>query len=697
MPFPHSIREEALLRSHRYCCICHKFAGRDVNVHHIIQEADGGLTILDNAIVLCLRCHSEAGHYNVKHPIGTKYSREELKRHRDQWWEHCRKNPQGIALNQAGDIFSHLIFDFTSFVTAEAKKFVGREFIFKAVDKFIKGNDAGYFTLIADAGLGKTAIAAAVTSKYNAVSFFFSGSQGITKVDECLKHISASLISHFDLNLNFDFEHKENSFVFKKVVEAASHATLKPLLIVIDAVDESDGTAAGQNILRLPESLPKSCYIILTRRAGVYPLTVAPGTKSLEYILKWNDKGQQKDIEEYLRHSAIHNERIAQVLDMSETSIDAEIFVEKLKAASQGNFKYVEYILESIGSKEIGIEEIDSIPQGLQTYYDQIWNNIKQSGNADGWLEWDGLFRPVIALLAAATEPVSVQWLADITGKNYIEIRERAIDKWQRYLTREVYDDKETWRVIHKSFADFIEDKIELFTAHKSIINYYYDYAERWHSHQNYALRQLSAHLFEVNDFEKLSKLIDNQEWYKVQVESDPSAASYMQDIDRLSSLYENIDTANLKHKKTLKMIGKEVKCAFINGSLCTISSSITPTVLKALIQYGYWSPEQVLNVVLQISEDRDKEAAISEVAEYIPADLFDDVLKIVNGIIGEEGKVEALRNLLPYVPKIYNRKLLEIVFDLRDYGIHRQILHSVVPSLTLADFEKYIEQTIRR
>ncbi len=139
MSFSHRIREEALLRSHRYCCICHKFAGRDVNVHHIIQEVDGGLNILDNAIVLCLQCHSEAGHYNAKHPIGTKYSPEELKRHRDQWWEHCRINPQGSTPNQAEDI-SHLIYDFTRFVTEETKKFVGREFIFRAIDKFRKFN-----------------------------------------------------------------------------------------------------------------------------------------------------------------------------------------------------------------------------------------------------------------------------------------------------------------------------------------------------------------------------------------------------------------------------------------------------------------------------------------------------------------------------------------------------------------------------
>jgi len=44
-------------------------------------------------MVLCLRCHGEAGHYNVRHPIGNKYSPAELTRHRDAWWEWCEKNP----------------------------------------------------------------------------------------------------------------------------------------------------------------------------------------------------------------------------------------------------------------------------------------------------------------------------------------------------------------------------------------------------------------------------------------------------------------------------------------------------------------------------------------------------------------------------------------------------------------------------
>ncbi len=88
MPFPNVVREEALVRSGRSCCVCHRFVGRCAVVHHIVQEAHGGPNTLENAIVLCPHCHAEAGHYNPRHPLGTKYHPQELRRHRDDWWRY---------------------------------------------------------------------------------------------------------------------------------------------------------------------------------------------------------------------------------------------------------------------------------------------------------------------------------------------------------------------------------------------------------------------------------------------------------------------------------------------------------------------------------------------------------------------------------------------------------------------------------
>lgn len=86
MPFPDSVREEALVRSRRSCCVCRQQCGRNIEVHHIEPEASGGANTLDNAIALCFDCHADAGHYNPSHPRGTKFSPRELRRHRDAWW-----------------------------------------------------------------------------------------------------------------------------------------------------------------------------------------------------------------------------------------------------------------------------------------------------------------------------------------------------------------------------------------------------------------------------------------------------------------------------------------------------------------------------------------------------------------------------------------------------------------------------------
>lgn len=102
MPFSKKIIEEALVASARHCCVCKQFKSIKVEVHHIIPEGKGGDNTFDNAIVLCLDCHADAGHYNADHPKGNKFSPEELKKHRDTWYENVKRN--NISTNEGVDL-----------------------------------------------------------------------------------------------------------------------------------------------------------------------------------------------------------------------------------------------------------------------------------------------------------------------------------------------------------------------------------------------------------------------------------------------------------------------------------------------------------------------------------------------------------------------------------------------------------------
>lgn len=96
MGFSDKVQAEALAACERRCCICHKFCGTKIELHHIKQKADGGEDTFDNCIPLCFDCHADMGKADPRHPKGKHYSERELRLHRDNWYESVRNAREGI-------------------------------------------------------------------------------------------------------------------------------------------------------------------------------------------------------------------------------------------------------------------------------------------------------------------------------------------------------------------------------------------------------------------------------------------------------------------------------------------------------------------------------------------------------------------------------------------------------------------------
>lgn len=110
MGFSPKTKTDSLVAAARHCCVCRKFKGIKIEVHHIIQEADGGSNDFENAIPLCLDCHVDAGHYNPRHPKGTKFSKEELRKQRDAWYQIVKEHKiQPPADTSPALHFRHLV------------------------------------------------------------------------------------------------------------------------------------------------------------------------------------------------------------------------------------------------------------------------------------------------------------------------------------------------------------------------------------------------------------------------------------------------------------------------------------------------------------------------------------------------------------------------------------------------------------
>lgn len=165
MPFPAKIKTEALAKSGRRCCLCLKFKGVKIEVHHIVQESISNDNSLDNAITLCFDCHADAGHYNPKHPKGNKLTAAELRKSRDRLW---RLVEEGRILPEE-NLDSHFlnlmrkIFDRPAFTTPFRQE--GRmEDFEKAIDDTVLAINTGVLRtrdnqIIQDVGFGKASLA----------------------------------------------------------------------------------------------------------------------------------------------------------------------------------------------------------------------------------------------------------------------------------------------------------------------------------------------------------------------------------------------------------------------------------------------------------------------------------------------------------------------------------------------------------
>ena len=59
MTFPPDVAERLLVACHRRCCICHKFTGTKMEIHHIVPRSEGGPDTQGNGIPLCFDCHAD--------------------------------------------------------------------------------------------------------------------------------------------------------------------------------------------------------------------------------------------------------------------------------------------------------------------------------------------------------------------------------------------------------------------------------------------------------------------------------------------------------------------------------------------------------------------------------------------------------------------------------------------------------------
>jgi hypothetical protein len=377
---------------------------------------------------------------------------------------------QGRGTLNAPPAIREKIHSFDLLIHRKTEGFVGRQWLFDAVDGFIKRESRGYVQILGDPGVGKTTFIAEMVKRHGHPHHFNIRSEGIQKPDQFLPSLCAQLVARFGLGYStLPPEVSRDASFLTTLLEKAA-AKLGPsgrkLLILVDALDESDPTAVprGSNTLYLPSDLPDNVFFVVTSQRGGPPLRYVCAEHKID--LQKDTDNNFADVRLFAQ-TWLGREGIQSYI--RNQGLDGGTFVEEIVRLSEGNFMYLHYTLPEIEKGTYRDRNLAELPAGLQNYYEDHWVRMRE-GDRDEWFDYK---LPVLVALTIAKEPISIDLIAAFSGlERRTQIR-AVLDNWAGFVQPiEAKEDgiiETRWRLYHDSFHDFIAEKDQVKDEHISL------------------------------------------------------------------------------------------------------------------------------------------------------------------------------------------------------------------------------------
>lgn len=347
----------------------------------------------------------------------------------------------------------NVLSQFKSLIDDKTKDFVGREYVFDAINAFIANNDKGYFTIIGDPGQGKSAILAKYVQDIGCITHFNQLLQGPNRAEQFLESVCRQLIERYQLTyapLPSNAK-QDGEFLSQLLDEVAQQRKGEKVIIAVDALDEVDTNSYrdAANILYLPAHLPNGVYFILTRRRDVeVPLTSFASMQTLSLLDYQTDS--ERDVRTYIKNRLDSSENLRQRVEVRGESITE--FMDKIASKSENNFMYLRYVLIDIESGLYQDSTLEEFPQGLQGYYDFHWRRMEMTKEP---LPVEKI--KIVYILGEVREPVSRRKICDFSGEDEYTVQQ-VLNQWKQFL-HELIKEEKRYSVYHSSFRDFLHRK----------------------------------------------------------------------------------------------------------------------------------------------------------------------------------------------------------------------------------------------
>jgi hypothetical protein len=451
--------------------------------------------------------------------------------------------------------------DFNSYIARKTDHFAGREWVFQEVNDWLSNNDATRnFLVTGDPGSGKSAIAARLTQfslgMVSASPIMPYISPGfLSAVHFCSVHdlrwinphvftesLALQMAARYpvfaralaeksgDRQINIEVVQEVQTVnggqvtgiiiqkldvsaispqdAFIRVVREPLETLInqgfdKSIVILVDSLDESLQYSGADNIASLlskTEHLPSNVHFILTSRLE-NDIIRSLGHKSFECSLTSTERlsKSHEDIERFIIRSMTEHPEMANKFD---SEISQEEVTIAIRNKSEGNFLYVNYLLEMLiqNQAKISRRSIDQLPNGLDGIYIEFLDRLIEKDMK----AWANMYGPVLGTLAVARSALTETQISAFVKMDKPEVR-ILLQKMRQLLDTDesMPASQRVYSTYHRSFADFLlnEDRAEEYWCedicqHERIVRYYVDnFHISWNDCDNYGLSQLVSHM----------------------------------------------------------------------------------------------------------------------------------------------------------------------------------------------------------
>jgi CHAT domain/NACHT domain len=380
-------------------------------------------------------------------------------------------------LQPAGEVRKEII-DFSRFIEEKTVGFVGRSWVFDAINAFLLQSSGGYILMEGSPGIGKSAILAELVRRESYFHHFFSKPSGVRTRARFLRNLSAQIIIRFRLQYSSlpPNAGKNWNFLLSLLEEVLVRRLEKRIVLIVDGVDEAEteDPAEGENLLGFPAALPLNVFVVASARQG--------GIRSLQVDRSWRlslDQTASENITDLhlFVESWLARPKIQKYL--SEQNLDDKTFLDLLVSQSEGNFEYLRYVLPEIESGAYQDRSLQELPIGLANYYEDHWRRL-HGRNEDAWFKYK---LPVLVALTVVREPLSVDIISKFAGIEERRLVLQTLEEWKPFLATVLARDtqgleEKRYSLYHESFYRFIlgkeevaDERIRLKAAHDRILN----------------------------------------------------------------------------------------------------------------------------------------------------------------------------------------------------------------------------------